>query len=211
MHDGAGHCKGQLNAPERAFDEGLYGPMNDHPHDEALPSTMSEPATRGDLLARLEAIGVAHRTVDHPAFFTVEDGRAFKADMPGGHSKNLFLKDKKGVLTLAVAHADTRVDLVGLGKAIGAKGRLSFGKPELMTETLGVIPGAVTPFALINPGAKALSRVVLDTALMAADPIWFHPLENTASTAVAPGDLVKFLEFCGFAPEIRNLAAPLEG
>jgi len=184
--------------------------MNDDQPGATPPLTAGEPVTRGDLLARLDAIGVTHRTVDHPAFFTVEDGRAFKAEMPGGHSKNLFLKDKKGVLTLAVAHADTRVDLVGLGKAIGAKGRLSFGKPELMTETLGVIPGAVTPFALINPAAKALSRIVLDEALMAASPIWFHPLENTASTAVSPEGLVKFLEYCGFAPEIRNLAAPLE-
>ncbi len=169
------------------------------------------PATRTDLLARLESLGVGQETVDHPAFFTVEDGRAYKASMPGGHSKNLFLKDKKGELTLAVAHADTRVDLVGLGKAIGAKGRLSFGKPELMTQTLGVIPGAVTPFALINPTAKSLARVVLDEALMAATPVWFHPLENTASTAVSPDGLVKFLQSCGFEPEIRDLAAPLGG
>ncbi len=173
------------------------------------PRDVGSTASRADLFARFDALGLAHRTVDHPAFFTVEDGRAFKADMPGGHSKNLFLKDKKGALTLAVAHADTRVDLVGLGKAIGAKGRLSFGKPDLMTETLGVIPGAVTPFALINPSAKALSRVVLDAALMAADPVWFHPLENTASTAISSGDLVSFLESCGFAPEIRDLSAPL--
>ena len=113
------------------------------------------------------------------------------------------------MLTLAVSHADTRVDLVGLGKAIGSKGRLSFGKPELMTDTLGVIPGAVTPFALINPTAAALSRVILDTALMAADPVWFHPLENTASTAISPSDLASFVKSCGFEPEIRDLAAPL--
>lgn len=167
------------------------------------------PATRADLYSRLDDLGVGHRTIEHPAFFTVEDGRAFKADMPGGHSKNLFLKDKKGVLTLAVAHADTRVDLVGLGKAIGAKGRLSFGKPGLMTQTLGVIPGAVTPFAVINPGAQALARIVLDEALMSADPIWFHPLENTASTAVSPDGLCVFLKSCGFEPDIRDLAAPL--
>ncbi len=173
------------------------------------PPTADEASSRADLFARLDALDIAHRTVDHPAFFTVEDGRAFKASMPGGHSKNLFLKDKKGVLTLAVAHADTRVDLVGLGKAIGAKGRLSFGKPELMTRTLGVIPGAVTPFALINRSAAALSRLVVDAALMAADPVWFHPLENTASTAISPDDLIRFLESCGFAPEIMDLKAPL--
>ncbi len=172
-------------------------------------TSMTRSATRADLIARLDALMIEHRTVDHPAFFTVEDGRAFKAEMPGGHSKNLFLKDKKGTLTLAVAHADTRVDLIGLGKAIGAKGRLSFGKPELMTEILGVIPGAVTPFALINPSAQALSRLVIDAALTAAEPVWFHPLENTASTAISADDLIRFLESCGFAPEIRNLEAPL--
>ena len=176
---------------------------------ELSPQDMPPPAVRADLLARLEALGVDQETVDHPAFFTVEDGRAYKANMPGGHSKNLFLKDKKGALTLAVANADTRVDLVGLGKAIGAKGRLSFGKPELMTQTLGVIPGAVTPFALINPTAKSLSRVIVDQALMDADPVWFHPLENTASTAVSPQGLIKFINSCGFEPEIRDLAAPL--
>lgn len=182
---------------------------DENPPPSIAAAPLTPKATRADLFARFDALGLAHRTVDHPAFFTVEDGRAFKADMPGGHSKNLFLKDKKGVLTLATAHAETRVDLVGLGKAIGAKGRLSFGKPELMAETLGVIPGAVTPFALINPSASALSRVILDQALMEADPVWFHPLENTASTAISPGDLVSFLKSCGFAPEILDLSAPL--
>jgi len=172
---------------------------------------MTNPASRADLLARLDAWAIAHRTVDHPAVFTVEESRAIKAEMPGGHSKNLFLKDKKGALYLAVAHAGTNVDLVGLGKVLGARGRLSFGKPELMTATLGVIPGAVTPFALINDTAKALARVVIDAALMRFPPVWFHPLENTASTAISPGDLVRFVEKCGFAPELRDLAAPLKG
>ncbi len=167
------------------------------------------PAARADLFAMLDRLGLDHRTVDHPAIFTVEEGRDFKADMPGGHSKNLFLKDKKGALTLAVAHCDTRVDLVGLGRAIGAKGRLSFGRPELMTQTLGVVPGAVTPFALINETARALGTLVLDRALLDHDPVWFHPLENTASTAVSPAGLLRFIEACGFFPRIEDLAAPL--
>ena len=175
------------------------------------PGVKAGPKSRTDLFAYLDGLGVIHRTVDHPAVFTVEEGRDFKRDMPGGHSKNLFLKDKKGALTLAVACSETQVDLVGLGKAIGAKGRLSFGKPELMTATLGVIPGAVTPFALFNDRAKDLAQVVLDTRLLAHDPVWFHPLENTASTAVSPNDLVAFVESCGFQPQIRDLAAPQEG
>lgn len=172
---------------------------------------MTNAKTRADLFAFLDEAAIGHRTVEHPAIFTVEEGRDFKKDMPGGHSKNLFLKDKKGVLYLATALSETKVDLVGLGKRLGAKGRLSFGKPELMTATMGVIPGAVTPFALLNESAKALSTVVLDKALLAHDPVWFHPLENTASTAVSPPDLVRFVEACGFEPHIIDLAAPFEG
>lgn len=179
------------------------------PSDRPIPSPSPDAATPEALFARLDALKIAYRTVDHPAFFTVEEGRAFKADMPGGHSKNLFLKDKKGTLSLAVANAQTRVDLVGLGKAIGSKGRLSFGRPDLMTATLGVIPGAVTPFALINRSAQSLARVILDQALLSERPVWFHPLRNTASTAISPEDLVDFVKSCGFEPEMRDLAAPL--
>lgn len=171
---------------------------------------MTEPASRHDLFALFDRLGLAHRTVEHAAVFTVDESRGIKAEMPGGHSKNLFLKDKADRLYLAVAAAETRVDLVALGKRLGAKGRLSFGRPELMSATLGVIPGAVTPFALINDSAKALSAVVLDRALLACDPIWFHPLENTASTAVSADALRAFLRHRGFAPLELDLAAPLQ-
>lgn len=166
------------------------------------------PAARADLFARLDALSVAHRTVEHPAIFTVEEGRDFKASMPGGHSKNLFLKDKKDRLFLAVCHCDTAVDLVAYGKRAGAKGRLSFGKPDLMTATLGVIPGAVTPFALMNESARALAEVAVDSALMRWDAVWFHPLENTASTAVSPDGLLAFIRACGFEPRLLDLACP---
>ena len=128
--------------------------------------------------------------------------------MPGGHSKNLFLKDKKDRLFLAVAHCDTAVDIVGYGRSAGARGRLSFGRPDLMTATLGVIPGAVTPFALINDGAKALTEIAVDTALMGWDEVWFHPLENKASTAVATADLLRFIRACGVEPRLVDLARP---
>ena len=170
---------------------------------------MTQPATRADLFGFLDHIGVAHRTVEHRAIFTVEEGKDLKASLPGGHSKNLFLKDKAGKLYLAVALGETQVDLVALGKRFGAKGRLSFGKPELMTETLGVIPGAVTPFALINDSARALTAVALDTGILAHDPVWFHPLENTASTAVSPDGLRAFLKARGFSPIELDLANPL--
>ena len=166
------------------------------------------PKTRADLFAFLDELGIAHRTVEHPPIFTVEEGRDFKSSMPGGHSKNLFLKDKKDRLFLAVAHCDTAVDIVGYGRAAGSKGRLSFGRPDLMTATLGVIPGAVTPFALVNETARALTEVAVDEALLSWPAVWFHPLENTASTAVSPDDLLKFIRICGFAPRIIDLASP---
>ena len=167
--------------------------------------------TRDELLTFLDSLGVAHRTVEHPPIFTVEEGRGHKASMPGGHSKNLFLKDKKDRLFLAVAHCDTPVDIVAYGKAAGSKGRLSFGRPELMTATLGVLPGAVTPFALINETSRALTEVAVDTALLSWTEIWFHPLGNDASTAVAPPDLLRFIRACGHEPRLLDLAAPALG
>ncbi|MEO1136552.1 MAG: prolyl-tRNA synthetase associated domain-containing protein [Pseudomonadota bacterium] len=184
--------------------------MDKQDRGDAAAAGARRGADRATLFSFLDAQAIPHKTVDHPAIFTVGEGRALKRKWPGGHSKNLFLKDKKGALFLAVALAETKVDLVGLGKRLGAKGRLSFGKPDLMTATLGVIPGAVTPFALINESAKALRTVVLDKALLAQDPVWFHPLENTASTGVSPDDLVQFVRACGFSPEILSLAAPFE-
>ncbi|MEQ1931523.1 MAG: YbaK/EbsC family protein [Parvularculaceae bacterium] len=169
------------------------------------------PAARADLYALLDRTGVAHRTVEHPAIFTVEEGRDLKKQWPGGHSKNLFVKDKADRLFLAVALGETRVDLVGLGKVVKSKGRLSFGSPELMTATLGVIPGAVTPFALMNETARAIERVIVDTALLACDPVWFHPLENTASTAISAAGFLKFLASLGAEPLILDLAEPLKG
>lgn len=168
------------------------------------------PATRADLFEFLSRHEIETKTAEHAAVFTVAEGREMKLALPGGHSKNLFLKDKGDRLYLASALAETEVDLVGLGKRLGSKGRLSFGKPELMTQTLGVIPGAVTPFALINESARALTRFVLDRNILAREPMWFHPLENTASTAISAADFLKFLAALGVEPLILDLARPME-
>ena len=168
---------------------------------------MNTPNPRSRLFARLDTLGLAHRTVDHPAVFTVEESREIKKSMPGGHSKNLFLKDKAGTLTLVTAFAETAIDLKALGKTIGSKQRLSFGKPELMTEVLGVIPGAVTPFALMNDTGQRISNVIIDKAFFDHDPVWFHPLENTASTAIQPDSLVTFIRACGHDPQIMDFSA----
>jgi Ala-tRNA(Pro) deacylase len=158
------------------------------------------PATRKDLFALLDRLGVAHQTHDHPPVFTVEESTGIKDHLPGGHSKNLFLKDKRGELWLVCALDETKIDLNALAKALGAQ-RFSFGSGELMVEVLGVHPGAVTAFALIN---DTLNRValVLDQALMAHDPVNFHPLSNDATTAVSPAGLLTFLAHTGHPPRL---------
>ena len=169
------------------------------------------PASPQDLFARLDGLNIDHETIDHPPIFTVEEGRDHKLSMPGGHSKNLFLKDKKGNFALASAWCDTAVNLVALGKHLGARGRFSFGKPDVMEALLGVSPGSVTPFSLMNAPADAFAWVVVDAALMGHEAVWFHPLHNAASTRIAPDDLVRFIEKCGFQPlivDFDRLSAP---
>ena len=165
---------------------------------------------RNDLFARLDALGVSHKTYDHEPIFTVEQGAHLKAQWPGGHSKNLFLKDKKGQMVLISALGETEIPLKGLHRHLDC-GRLSFGKPELMEEVLGVTPGSVTIFALLHEGAKALSQVILDKALMDHNPVHFLPLEHNATTAISPDDLLVFVRDCGFEPRIMDFAGLAEG
>lgn len=148
-------------------------------------------AGRAALFAFLDAHGIAHRTLEHPPVFRVEDGAEIKAALPGGHTKNLFLKDGKERLWLVCALGGTRVDLKRLPAAIGAA-RLSFGSPELLKAALGVEPGSVTLFALLNDRERRVS-LVLDRALTQADPVNFHPLSNDATTAVSQAGLRAFL------------------
>jgi Ala-tRNA(Pro) deacylase len=163
------------------------------------------PATEADLMARLAALGIATRTVRHPPLFTVEDSQRLRGDLAGGHAKNLFLKDKKGALWLVVAEEDRRLDLNRLDRVLGSA-RLSFGKPDLLMEVLGVPPGSVTPFALINDVERRVS-VVLDAGLMAKEPLNFHPLTNEATTIVAKDDLLRFIAACGHVPRIVDFDA----
>jgi Ala-tRNA(Pro) deacylase len=169
-----------------------------------FPPLPAPPVSRSALLAWFDALGVDHRTVDHPPIFTVAEGEALKADLPGGHSKNLFLKDKKGALVLISAHQSTQIPLNQVHKRLGC-GRLSFGKPELLKEALGVRPGSVTAFALVNDPARRV-RFILDAALMAHDIVNFHPLRNDATTGVAAADLLRMLYALGREPEIIDFA-----
>ena len=161
------------------------------------------PASRNDLFARFDALGIRTTTRDHAPVFTVEEARALRGEIPGGHCKNLFLKDAKGELWLIVCLEDTRIDLKSLPQRIGS-GRLSFGRPELLREVLGVEPGSVTPFALINDTSLRL-EVMLEEAMMAHALLNYHPLENTATTTLASSDLVKFIRACGHEPKIVAL------
>ena len=161
------------------------------------------PATRQDLFARLAELGIETHTVEHEALFTVAESSKLERELPGAHTKNLFLKDEGGELFLVVAQATTRVDLKVLARTLGA-GRFSFGKPELLMEALGVPPGSVTAFAVINDGARRV-RMVIDAALMRHDSINCHPLENTATTNIARDDLLRFIRSCGHEPRIAVL------
>jgi Ala-tRNA(Pro) deacylase len=150
------------------------------------------PADRTALLAFLDAHGVVHATMDHAPVFTVDEGAQIKASLPGGHTKNLFLKDAKGQLWLICALGDTRVDLKRTAPAIGAA-KLSFGSPDRLYEALGVRPGSVTVFALINDAGRTV-RLVLDQALLDHEVVNFHPLTNAATTTVSRDGLLSFLK-----------------
>jgi Ala-tRNA(Pro) deacylase len=161
------------------------------------------PATPDDLFARLADLGIATVTHRHPPLFTVEESKALRGELPGGHCKSLFLKAKDGSLWLAVAPEDAPVDLKRLAKDLGV-GTLSFGRPELLYEVLGVTPGSVTPFALVNDRDRRVG-VLLDAAMLREDPLNYHPLTNEATTAIAAADLLRFIAACGHEPRILEL------
>lgn len=162
------------------------------------------PATPETLFAHLDRLGIAHSTVSHPPMFTVNEAQSLRGSLPGGHNKNLFLKDRFGALYLIVLSEDARINLKTLPEVIGS-GRISFGSADLLREVLGVEPGSVTPFALINDTAHRVTPV-LDAAMMQHDLLNYHPLVNTMTTAIARDDLLRFIESTGHTPLIRAVA-----
>jgi Ala-tRNA(Pro) deacylase len=163
------------------------------------------PATPDDLFCFLDRLGIGHPTVSHPPLFTVEQSQSLRGQIAGGHSKNLFLKDKSGRLFLLVLLEDARIDLKWLPRLIGA-GRLSFGSAGLLREVLGVEPGSVTPFALINDKERRVTPV-LDETMMAHEVLNYHPLVNTMTTSIRAADLLKFVCATGHSPLIRAVSA----
>ena len=163
--------------------------MND---EQDLLIDGSPPKTPEGLLRRLNNLGLNTQTVDHPPVFTAEEAKALRGEIAGSHTKNLFLRNKKGAMWLVVCLEDRKVDLKDLGERLGA-GRLSFGSAERLMKYLGVVPGAVTPFGVINDKEGAV-RVALDRKILEHEPLNFHPLDNAKTTSIAAADFMQFLE-----------------
>jgi Ala-tRNA(Pro) deacylase len=165
---------------------------------------MPLPLTPEELFLRLDALGIVHQTYSHPPVFTVAEAAALRGSLPGGHCKSLFLKDKKGGFWLAVMLEERRVDMKKLAARLGAP-RLSFGGAADLYDCLGVRPGSVTPFALVNDDERRVTPV-LDAAMLEHDLLNYHPLINERTTALTPADLLRFIAACGHSPRILDLS-----
>jgi len=173
---------------------------------------MESASPENKLFSFLDTLGIETVTHRHTPVFTVEEAQAVRAStgtpMDGGHAKSLFLRDKKKRRALVIVEENRQTDLKSLAPLIGL-GRVSFGSPNSLQNMLGVTPGSVTPFALVNaqnPESGVPPFVIaLDKKLMAQTPLWFHPLHNNATTAIAPDDLIKFIEACGYKPRVIDL------
>ncbi len=160
------------------------------------------PATPQQLFDLFDQLGIEHKTTEHPPIFTVDQGRELWGTIPGLHCKNLFLKDKKDKVWLVVMPSAKRADLNKIEKRIGAA-RLSFAKPELLLEILGLTPGSVTPFALLNDKEKRVT-VVLDDSMLMSEFVNYHPLHNAASTTIRAQDLIKFVHALNYQPIVTD-------
>lgn len=167
--------------------------------------TEAAPKTRDDLFHFLDGLGIAHKTFEHPPVFTVAESAALRDEIPGGHTKNLFVKDKKDNFFLMTVEEHAVVDLKTIHTIIGAASKVSFGKPEKLMEYLGVIPGAVTAFGVINDAGKNVT-FILDEALAREEIINCHPLSNDATTSIATKDLLRFVEATGHTPLVLKVA-----
>lgn len=181
--------------------------MTDPMTDATQDSDAALPTSPEDLFAMLQQAAIAVTTVTHPPLFTVEDSRSLRGTIAGGHIKNLFIKDKKGNVFLLVVGEEASIDLKTVHQRIGGSGRVSFGKPELLLELLGVRPGSVSPFGLVNDHAGRVT-CIFDEALMHHDVLNCHPLVNTMTTSIGRDDLLAFLGMRGHQPRIIDLSGP---
>lgn len=160
-----------------------------------IPQIPTSPEMLFDVLAGLN---IKYELHHHRPIFTVEEGADLKASIPGLHCRNLFLRDKKGTMFLVLAGNETVIDLKNLEERLGC-GRLSFGSPERLMEYLGIYPGAVCPFAVINDTQRRV-QIMLDGHIAKAEQICVHPLDNRMTICLKPDDLLKFLTHTGHSP-----------
>lgn len=175
----------------------------------AAGTAAGEPHGTAALDAAFAALGIVPRTVEHEAVFTVEQSQALRGTIPGQHTKNLFLKDKKGALFLVTAAEDAALDLKRLHTVIGARGRLSFGSADLLMDTLGIEPGSVSPLALVNDRAGRVA-FVLDRTVAEAPLVNVHPLRNTATVTLEGDQFARFLDHVAHPPMVVDLPAPAD-
>jgi Ala-tRNA(Pro) deacylase len=173
--------------------------------DQAPTPTAALPTSPAQLLARLDALGIRYASHRHRPVFTVEEAKALRGELAGHHIKNLFLRNKKGRMWLCVIDEDRPVDLAALADRLGA-GRFSFGSPERLMNHLGVLPGAVTPMALVND-REHLVQPVLDAKILSGGPVNCHPLVNDMTLTIAAEDLIRFIEACGHKPVVLDFDA----
>jgi Ala-tRNA(Pro) deacylase len=182
--------------------------MSETPIADPYELQKNIPTSPDALLARLRELGIESHTIDHAPVFTVEESKGLRGQLPGGHVKNLFLRNKKEEMWLVTVEESKRVDLKALGElltgATGGAAKLSFGSADRLMQYLGVIPGAVTPFAVINDKDRKV-RMVLDRDLLAHSVVHAHPLVNFKATALAPNELVRFLEAEGHPPQVIDV------
>jgi Ala-tRNA(Pro) deacylase len=166
----------------------------------------SEPAMPDDVFAKLDSLGIEHRTVSHRPLRTVEDSKGVREGVPGGYSKNLFLRNKKGRMILVTLHEDRVVNLKALGELL-EMGKPSFASPQRLMHYLGVIPGAVTPLAVINDTGHQVTAI-LDKMLLDLHPLHFHPGDNSMTTTLAATDLLQYMRSCHSEPVIIDFDRP---
>lgn len=169
-----------------------------------MPEADPTPWAPAQLFALLDELGIAHETITHPPVFTVEEAQRLRGVLPGGNCKSLFLKNRKGRMWLVAVPEEHRVDLVHLAAALDA-GRLSFASPERLNEHLGVRPGAVSPFAVVNDRAQAVT-VALAEQLLDEEHLNFHPLVNDRTTTITTGDFLRFLDATRHPPRVLSAA-----
>lgn len=172
-------------------------------NQQEKPSMPDIPTNPDDLFNIMKNINVAYTLYEHDPIFTVEEGLHLKGNIPGLHCRNLFMKDKKGDMFLVVAANETQIDLKKLPKAINS-GRLSFCSSDRLMTHLGIYPGAVCPFAVVNDKDQVV-KVVLDQKMVEADLVCVHPLDNAMTVSLSPDDLLKFFNHTGHEPHILDM------